>query len=153
MKHVANILNIAIKERGKKEMKKKIIVSEALRAEICKKFGVRRTSVWRALNYVGGVDKSQEIRDYALSRGGECVYELPCLETVHDADGHMRQYLPNGVEIDFDKTVGSVVVRKNGDENKRYENVKISEIAGIQEYAYSISGIKEGSDDKSDVAV
>lgn len=139
MKHVAARIKIGTKNKKEKEMKKKIVVSEALRKEISEKFNVGRVTVWRALNYVSGIDKSQAIRRYALSHGGEEICEVACLETVHDANGHMYQYLPNGVTIDFDKKAGTASVVKDGAEYARYNNVTVSAIENIQNFAYGIS--------------
>lgn len=40
-----------------------------------------------------GNDLAKKIRSLALQRGGIVMVEAPEMDTLHDADGYMRQYL------------------------------------------------------------
>lgn len=63
----------------------------------------------------------------------------PQMETLHDADGYMRQYFPNGAMLEADKSTGTVTVyTRNGDVVLTKENVKIYELTGIQDKAKAL---------------
>jgi len=76
-------------------MKKYIHVTKEDRAFLVKVFGVTPKMVQCALHYDvrrGGSELAKKIRKCALERGGTVMAVSPEVETLHDADGYMRQY-------------------------------------------------------------
>jgi hypothetical protein len=80
-------------------MKKYIDVTREVRQDIMAAFNVTGKMVYYALNFDakrGESDKAKRIRVYAKQKGGIVMIVAPEVETIHDADGYMRQYFPNG---------------------------------------------------------
>ncbi len=67
-----------------------------------------------------------------LLTGGVVMVVTPEVETIHDANGYMRQYFPNGAMIECNKANGNVDVFYKGQKMKSYEDVKIKELEEIQ---------------------
>lgn len=60
----------------------------------------------------------------------------PQMETMHDADGYMRQYFPNGAMLEADKTTGVVTIYdRNGEVVVEQQNVSITQIVELQDKA------------------
>ncbi|PTL34721.1 hypothetical protein C7120_01590 [Prevotella sp. oral taxon 376] len=119
-------------------MKKYIHIQKADREFIAKAFGITEKSVFNAINFDtrrGNSDLAKKIRTLALQRGGMVMVEVPEVETLHDADGYMRQYLPGDVLIEIDKRTGSCDVYKKGRWARRFEHVMTSDIQDIQDWA------------------
>lgn len=122
-------------------MKRFIAVTKENREFLAKTFKVTDRTVWNALTFdanKGNTTTAKRIRKVAIERGGVTMVELQEMETFHDADGHMRQYMPNGVLIDFDKKSGAGEVWHKGEMVRRYENVKLDEVTNVQAYALSL---------------
>ena len=98
-------------------------------------------TVYNALHFEKmneGSDLIRKIRYHAMKRGGVVMVEAPEIETIHDSEGYMRQYLLNGVVLEFSKEDGSCAVIVDGEAVKHYDKVKVSEIEGIQQEAMGI---------------
>lgn len=69
--------------------------------------GVSKSLVSQALSYQRSGEKSEEVREMALRlpEGRQMRY-LPECETIHDANGMMRQIFPNGHLLVVDKATG-----------------------------------------------
>ncbi len=122
-------------------MKKYIHIAKEDRDFIAKAFGVSERSVLNAIRFDdkrGGSDLARRVRRLAMQRGGVMMTVAPEMETFHDRDGVMRQYFPNGALLELSKedSRGSVIF--DGSTVREYENVLVSEIAGIQQYAASL---------------
>jgi len=63
------------------------------------------------------------------------MVEVPETETLFDADGYMRQYLPGGVLLEFKYSDNSCTVFVRGEEKRKFEHVYVSDIPYIQEFA------------------
>lgn len=116
-------------------MKKYIDVTREIRQDIMSAFNVTGKMVYYALNYDakrGESDKAKRIRVYAKQKGGIVMVEAPEVETIHDAEGYMRQYFPNGAMIECNKSTGNVDVFYKGQMMKQYQDVKIKELEEIQ---------------------
>ena len=104
--------------------------------------GISRQTLWRALHFEDidkGTDTERKIRKMALNRGGVVMVVSPEIETVHDADGFMRQYFPNGAMLEADKKTGHVkVYDRNGNVTLTAEHVRISKLIEIQRHAKSL---------------
>ena len=116
-------------------MKKYIELPTKDREFIMNAFKVSAMAVSRALSYVNDTDLSLRIRKLAMQRGGIEMVRTPLVETWHDNDGFIRQYLPNGVEIEINKTTGYVAILKEGKEIRGFSNLTLTEFAPIQQQA------------------
>ena len=108
-------------------MKKYIDVTREVRQDIMAAFNVTGKMVYYALNFDakrGESDKAKRIRVYAKQKGGIVMIVAPEVETIHDADGYMRQYFPNGAMIECNKAKGKMM--------KQYQDVKIKQLEEIQ---------------------
>ena len=116
-------------------MKKYIDVTKEVRQDIIAAFKVTGTMIYYALNFDakrGESEKAKRIRAYAKQKGGIVMVAAPEVETIHDADGYMRQYFPNGAMIECNKANGNVDVFYKGQKMKSYEDVKIKQLEEIQ---------------------
>lgn len=120
-------------------MKKWIKVSKEDRDVLKKIFKVTERTVFNAL---GVVDENNElhkrIRKAALEHGGVWVTELPVFETIHLADGRMRQEFANGAVVEFYRSDNSGRIMFKGQEVGRYEDVNIPMIFAIQAEASAL---------------
>ena len=119
-------------------MEKYIDVNKRTRDNLKKIFNVSDVTIWKALTYEGQNDLAQRIRKAAFENGGIEMAKLPVMETLHDADDYIRQYLPGEILIEFDKHTGEGFIYKNGALKKHYDLVKISQIPDIQKCAISM---------------
>ncbi len=90
-------------------MKKYIHIKKEDREFIMKALGVTQRSVFNAIHFDerrGDTELARKIRKLAMDRGGIVMVELPEIETLHDADGYMRQYLPNDPLLEFSREEG-----------------------------------------------
>ena len=116
-------------------MKKYIDVTREVRQDIMAAFNVTGKMVYYALNFDakrGESEKAKRIRVYAKQKGGVVMVAAPEVETIHDANGYMRQHFPNGAMIECNKANGNVDVFFKGQKMKSYEDVKIKELEEIQ---------------------
>lgn len=124
-------------------MEKFITATKETREQITKAFrGISRQTLWRALHFEDinkGTDTERKIRKMALNRGGVVMVVSPAIETVHDVDGFMRQYFPNGAMLEANKITGVVkVYDRNGNVTLTAEHVRISKLIEIQRHAKSL---------------
>lgn len=119
-------------------MKKQVTVTRENREFLEKAFNVSSVMIWKALTFESDSDLARRIRKMAIERGGIEMCFCPVLETMHDNDGYMRQYLPNGVLLEFNKNDGTGSVFLRGEEVRRYENVMVSGINDIQNWAMTL---------------
>ena len=116
-------------------MQKFIHVNKETREFIAKAFNISGRMVNYALRFEKSTDLAQRIQVLAMKRGGIVMYEVPELETIHDSDGYMRQYLPNGAMLEINKSTGEVDVLFRGEKVYNYHMVLVSDIANIQNIA------------------
>lgn len=106
-----------------------------------KAFGVTGKTVQNAVRFDaerGDTDLAKKIRKVALERGGIVMAVAPEVETLHDADGYMRQYFPNGALIEVKKDNGFYEVLFKGESMKKGAGLTIAQLSGLQEYAGSL---------------
>lgn len=113
-------------------MEKHIAVTKETREFLRKLFKTTKVSVWRALYFDNDTPLSKRIRKAALEKGGTLMAVNPLMETMHDADGYMWQYFPNGVMVECNKDTGRVEIIKDGKAVEEYDNVTINQLYGIQ---------------------
>ena len=119
-------------------MKKYIHVTKEVRERLMKIFGVSSVMVWKALTFESESTLANKIRKAAFENFGILMNELPAVETFHDHDNYMRQYLPNGVLLEVNKGNGDVDVIFKGASVKHYENVFVKDIKSIQNWAETL---------------
>lgn len=117
------------------KMKKRIAVTKENREFLMKAFKVTERMVFKALSFQSDTDLAKRIRHLATKRGGFVLNMGPAIETIHDHDGYMHQYLMNGVMLEFDKSTGSCDAFLEGECVQHWDNVMVSEIRGIQNWA------------------
>lgn len=119
-------------------MKKYIHIQKKDREFIAKALGITERMVFKGIRFESESELAQKVRKLAMSRGGIVMVEIPEIETLHDADGYIRQYLPNDTLLEISKVEGSCDVWHNGEKVRRYENVMVGEIPSIQDWASTL---------------
>lgn len=119
-------------------MERRIAVTQENREFLAKTFNCTKRMVLMALVYERNSELAKKIRKVAKERGGQEVVVAGAFETFHDADGVMRQYFENGAMIELDKRTGKGTVTHKGIVRKEYTDVKVVDIADIQEYAEAL---------------
>ncbi|MGN0875361.1 MAG: hypothetical protein ACI4OZ_09265 [Akkermansia sp.] len=123
-------------------MKKYIHIDKQNREFLASAFQVTQKTVLNAIRFDenrGNTDLARRIRKLAMQRGGIIMAEAPLAETIHDSDGYMRQYLPNGALLEFSKHPdGGCDVFHRGIRVRHYDQVLISDIPRIQHWAASL---------------
>lgn len=124
-------------------MKQYIHVTKETRQKLMKIFGCTERMVFYALQFdgkKGNSDLAKKIRKAAYENYGILMTVIPDVETFHDSDDYMRQYLPNGAMLELGKTEatkGGAVYFK-GEKVKHYDEVMCDEILGIQRWAMTL---------------
>lgn len=119
-------------------MKKYIHITKENREFLMKAFGVTGKTVQNAVRFDaerGDTDLAKKIRKVALERGGIVMAVAPEVETLHDADGYMRQYFPNGALIEVKKENGFYEVLYKGEVVKTGAGLTIAQMEGLQAFA------------------
>ena len=122
-------------------MKKYIHIKKEDREFIAKAFGITERSVFNAIRFDDRrceTELARKVRKLAMERGGIVMVEIPEIETLHDADGYMRQYLPNDVLLEFSREDGGCDVFHKGMKVRHYENVLVRDIPEIQNWALTL---------------
>lgn len=119
-------------------MKRYIHIAREDREFIEKAFGVSGRMVYNALTFdakKGNSDLARRIRKIAMDRGGVVMVETPEVETLHDYDGVISQYFPNGAKLELDKETGDGTIYFKGKAVKWYDDVRLDAIQDIQNLA------------------
>lgn len=121
-------------------MKRYIHIKKADREFIMKSLKVTERMVYYAIRFATDTDLARRIRKLAMERGGIIMAVIPEAETLYDADGYMRQYLPNDVLLEFEKEAGNggCDVFHKGVKVRHYDNVAVRDIPAIQDWAATL---------------
>lgn len=119
-------------------MRQYIHVTKETREFLIKAFDIEPRTVYNALNFVKDNDLAKRVRKLAYEKGGILMCLGEWVETLHDHDNVMRQYLPNGVLLEFDKNDGSGDVYLRGELVRHYEDLMWSDIKDVQAYGLSL---------------
>lgn len=117
-------------------MKKRIDTTKEMRQKAMKVFNVTEQTVFNAICFDskrGNTDTAKRIRSFILQNGGIVMVEQPEVETIHDAEGMMRQYFPNGAMIEVNKITGDLTSYYKGAEMIKKENVSVRQLAEVQD--------------------
>ena len=107
-----------------------------MRQRAMKVFKVTEQTVFNAICFDskrGNTDTAKRIRSFILQNGGIVMVEQPEVETIHDAEGMMRQYFPNGAMIEVNKITGDLTSYYKGAEMIKKENVSVRQLAEVQD--------------------
>lgn len=118
-------------------MKKYIHIKKEDREFIATALKITERTIFNATHYTDineGSELSKKIRTLALQRGGIVMVEAPEIETLHDADGYIRQYIGD-VLLEFSKKEPVCDVYQRGKKIRHFDNVMTSDIQGIQDWA------------------
>lgn len=116
--------------------RKQIEVTKEVREEIKAAFKCSNMAVWRALSFTLDTPLSLRIRKFAKQKGGVLLLLTPAMETIHDADGVMRQYFENGAVLEADKNTGTVqVFDKDGKVRHEVKHCMVEQLSDIQTIA------------------
>ncbi|MCE2616083.1 hypothetical protein [Phocaeicola oris] len=118
-------------------MEKYIHIKKEDREFIAKSCKVTERMIFYATHYEKDTDLAKKIRTIALQRGGIVMVKAPEIETLHDADGYMRQYLGD-VLLEFSKTEPVCDVYQKGKKVRHFDNVMTSDIQKIQDWAATL---------------
>lgn len=119
-------------------MKKYIHVTKEVRERLLKTFGTSSVMLWKALFFESDSELARKIRKAAFENYGILMNDLPAMETFHDYDGYMRQYLPNEAMLEFSRNDNSGDIFFKGVKVKHYEQVMFSDIENIQKFASAL---------------
>ncbi len=122
-------------------MRKYIHIKKEDREFIMKALDVTERTVFNAIRFDskrGDTELARKIRKLAMARGGIVMVVAPEIECLYDADGYMRQYLPNNTLLEFSFEDGGCDVFHKGCKVRRYENVMVNDIPNIQNWASAL---------------
>lgn len=120
-------------------IRKQIEVTKEVREEIKAAFKCSNMAVWRALSFTLDTPLSLRIRKFAKQKGGVLLLLTPAMETIHDADGVMRQYFENGAMIEINKKLGTLwLFDKNGEVNRKITDCTIEQLYEMQGIAANL---------------
>lgn len=117
-------------------MEKYIHVTKEVRQCLAKTFNVSDKTVRNALGFDkkrGETDCAKRIRKFALQKGGIVMVVAPEVEVLHDYDGVINQYFPNGAKLESDKNTGDTELFYKGERVARWENIKLRDMGTIQQ--------------------
>lgn len=122
-----------------KNVRKQIEVTKETREKLGKMFNTSRMNVWRALSFECDSPLCQRIRVAAMKNGGIVMVLAPEVETIHDANGYMRQWFGNGAMLEADKNSGHVdIYDRNGIKRNHQDNCTIQQLYVLQEQAAAL---------------
>lgn len=123
-------------------MEKYIHVTKDVRLYLAKTFNVSDKTVRNALSFDkkrGETDCAKRIRKFALQKGGIVMVVAPEVEVLHDYDGVINQYFPNGAKLESDKNTGDTELFYKGECVARWDNIKLREMDTIQQMVAGLS--------------
>ena len=120
-----------------------IKVSKENKAKLAKMFNCTDRMVYKALCFEGDTELVRRIQHVARKEmGGWVEAAVPedeiFYDTMDSGERFMRQYFNNGAVLEISMTTGEGVVRFKGSPRYRYEEVLVSDIPTIQNYARNL---------------
>lgn len=118
-------------------MRTYIKVSTPLRQDLMSIFGLSRRSIYKALNGLVNTPKSEKIRQYALSHGGEAVSEIfiPKCKTIHGEDGSFAQIFDGNITVWVNTQDSTARITRRGEELESFDEVTINKWSAILQMA------------------
>lgn len=118
-------------------MKTRITVTKESRKFIAKAFKVTERTVFNALSGERDNDLARRIRKLAKAQGGVEITVYDEFETMHDADGYIRQYFPNGAMLEIEKGTDQCAIFHKGEKIKEC-TVTFANIGSVQTFASAL---------------
>lgn len=121
---------------GRPVIERRICVTRETRAALIRAFNVTSRMVFNALTFASNSMLAERIRRRAIELDGYVRVSIPEMDTLHDNDGYMRQYFPNGAMLELEKSTGNAwIYDRDGNvvQNRRLNH--IPEIVGFQNIA------------------
>lgn len=120
-----------------------IKVSKENKAKLAKMFNCTDRMVYKALCFEGDTELARRIQHVARKEmGGWVEAAVPedeiFYDTMDSGERFMRQYFGNGAVFEVSLKTGDGVVRFKGSPRNRYEEVLVSDIPTIQNYARNL---------------
>jgi hypothetical protein len=131
-------LSIEALRAALEERRRRIAVTSEDVAFLTEVFRCTARMVRGAVSYERDSNLAQRIRLAARQHGCAEVWELPVVETLHDANGCMVQTLGNGVLLVFSKQFGWCRVFAGNRLVRQYDEVRVCDIEAIQQWAGSL---------------
>lgn len=127
----------------RKRSARTIKVSDEAKKKLAKMFNCTERMVYKALCFEGRTLLTKKIQYVALKElGGWVEAAVPENEIFYDTmdsgEHFMRQYFNNGAVLEVSMTTGEGVVLFKGSPRYRYEEVLVSDIPTIQNYARNL---------------
>lgn len=134
-----------------------IKVSKENKAKLTKMFGCTERMVYKALCFEGDTELARRIQHVARKEmGGWVEAAVPedeiFYDTMDSGERFMRQYFNNGAVLEVSMTTGEGVVRFKGSPRYHYEEVLVSDIPTIQDYARNLGSPTSGCAHQSERA-
>lgn len=118
-------------------MKREIQITKAVRRELIDQFGTTRKTIHQALNYLGGSELLEQIRNEALCRGGVVVITAPEEKVLLDMGDRLVQCLGNNVRLECDKVTGDAHIYKGNELRSTHHDV-VGSLSSILDYAKTL---------------
>lgn len=106
---------------------KKIYVTQSVREEIGRLFGVVDDTIGRALSYKTNSALAKKIRSIAIQRGGK-IAGGDVMETSFDSSGNMVQTWGDAARLVANKSNGHIMVYIDGNLEREYPQMTIREL-------------------------
>lgn len=119
-------------------MKRYIDITTQVRKALIDVFKVDVKTINNALSFRINSGLSKRIRKHALQRGGVDMVAVETFDCIHDAEGVMTQLMPNGAVIKINRNNGNATVYYDGKPRIHVENIRVREIAALQESAMAL---------------
>lgn len=134
-----------------------IKVSKENKAKLAKMFNCTDRMVYKALCFECQTLLARKIQYVARKEmGGWVEAAVPedeiFYDTMDSGERFMRQYFNNGAVLEVSMTTGEGVVRFKGSPRYRYEEVLVSDIPTIQDYARNLGSPTSGCAHQSERA-
>ena len=120
-----------------------IKVSKENKAKLAKMFGCTERMVYKALCFEGETPLAHKIQHVARTEmGGWVEAAVPedeiFYDTMDSGERFMRQYFDNGAVLEVSMKTGTGTVFFKGSPRYRYNEVLVSDIPTIQDYAQNL---------------
>ena len=125
---------------AKKKSLRTIKVSNEAKKKLAKVFNCTERMVYKALCFESDTPLAQKIQHVAIhDMNGWVEVAYPECETIHDeGKGEMVQTFGNGAVLRLVKNSGDAIVDYHGETRLHMENISVSQICFLQEYAAGI---------------
>lgn len=121
-------------------MRRYIKISQDLRAQLYKEYGLTKMGLWKILNYISNSSRAKEIRQFAINNGGLLMEEdfIPNCKTEHTPT-EIIQSFPGGISVVISKVQNCGEIRREGETVEKLEDLRLSQWGTILYRAQQMS--------------